>query len=114
MADNKTDNRTPEEIAEAQKTLVKILAIATAIPVLWVTFLASHGLLNPEGAAASPGGEGRYWFTVVWGVLSPVVWLVCNGYTWNQLNKGNMEAGRFAPVIPALWIIFWFAAGMVG
>ena len=114
MSDKKIDPRSPEEIAVAQKALVKILAVATGIPVLWVTFLAFNGLMHPEGAAESPGGELRYWFTVIWGLMSPVVWLVANGYTWQQIKSGNMDAGRFMPMVPALWIIFWFIAGMIG
>lgn len=114
MADSKSDTRTPEEIATAQKALVKILAVATGIPVLWVTFLAFNGLMHPEGAAASPGGEVRYWITVVWGLMSVVVWLGANGYTWTQLNRGNMDAGRILPIVPALWVIIWFTAGMIG
>lgn len=114
MAEERVDNRTPEEIAIAQKGLVKILAVATGIPVLWITFMAVSGYSNSADAASAPGGVEIFWFMVIWGLLSPVVWVVANGYTWTQINKGNMTAGRFAPLIPALWIIFWFVAGMIG
>lgn len=114
MAQERFDPRSPEEIAAAQKGLVKILAVATAIPVIWVTLLASNGFNNSADAATAPGGAGVYWLMVVWGMLSPVVWLLANGYTWNQINRGNMNAGRYMPLVPAFWIIFWFVAGMVG
>ena len=113
-ADKKIDPRSPEEIATAQKALVKILAIATGIPVAWVTMLSVNALTNSADAASAPGGAGVFWFYTVWGVMSPVVWLVTNGYTWKQINDGNMDAGRFMPMVPALWIIFWFIGGMIG
>ncbi|MCR4377749.1 MAG: hypothetical protein NUV50_06610 [Rhodospirillales bacterium] len=112
MADARIDTRTPEEIAAAQKSLVKILAVATGIPVIWVTLLAVNGFIN--SADAPVDHELFYWYVVIWGGLSPVVWLVCNGYTWNQINRGNMEAGRFLPLMPALWIITWFASQLAG
>ncbi|HEY9164270.1 MAG TPA: hypothetical protein VIN57_06635 [Magnetovibrio sp.] len=114
MADQRIDHRTPEEIASAQKSLVKILAVATGIPVLWVTLMSINGVMNSADGATAPGGVGVYWLMVGWGLLSPVVWFVGNGYTWMQINKGNMSAGRYMPLLPAFWIIFWFVAGMVG
>ena len=114
MAEDRIDTRTPEEIASAQKSLVKILAVATAVPVIWVTLMSFNALTNSADGAAAPGGLGVFWLMVVWGLLSPVVWLVGNGYTWNQINRGNMAAGRFMPLAPALWIIVWFVAGMLG
>jgi len=112
MAEARKDPRSPAEIAAAQKGLVKILAIATGIPVLWVTLLASNGLSNSTDAPVD--GEAFYWYVVIWGLLSPVVWLAANGYTWNQINKGNMRAGHFLPIVPALWIIVWFASQLGG
>ena len=114
MADDRIDTRTPEEKATAQKSLVKILAVATAFPVLWVTFMSVNGFNNSADAASAPGGAGVFWFMVIWGLFSPVAWLVGNGYTWDQINKGNMHGGRFMPLLPAFWIIFWFVAGMIG
>lgn len=114
MAQRKNDPRSPEEIAVAQKALVKILAIATGIPVAWVTFLSVNALTNSADAASAPGGAGVFWFYTMWGVMSPVVWLVANGYTWKKIEAGDMEAGRFMPMVPALWIIFWFIGGMIG
>lgn len=114
MAEGRIDNRTPEEIATAQKGLVKILAVATAIPVLWVTMLASNGFSNSADLTSVPGGPAFYWFMVIWGMASPLVWLLSNGYTWRQINAGNMQSGTYLPIVPALWIIFWFVAGMTG
>lgn len=114
MAEERVDHRTPEEIASAQKSLVKILAVATAIPTVWVTLMSVNAFTNSADAASAPGGVGVFWFMVIWGLLTPLVWLVGNGYTWNQINRGNMSAGRFMPLVPAMWIIFWFIAGMVG
>lgn len=114
MADERIDNRTPAEIAAAQKGLIRILAVATAIPTIWVTLMSSNAFSNSADAATAPGGAPVFWFMVVWGLLTPVMWLLGNGYTWNQINKGNMTAGRFMPLLPAFWIIFWFVAGMLG
>lgn len=114
MTDTRIDTRTPEEIASAQKSLVKILAVATGIPVIWVTLMSANALSNSADAATAPGGAQVFWLMVIWGLLSPVMWLVGNGYTWNEINKGNMTAGRYMPLLPAFWIIIWFVAGMVG
>lgn len=114
MAEERIDTRTPEEIASAQKSLVRILAVATGIPTIWVTLMSVNALTNSADATSAPGGEQVFWFMLGWGLLTPVVWMVSNGYTWTQINRGNMEAGRFLPLAPALWIIFWFVAGMVG
>lgn len=114
MSDERSDNRTPQERAAAQKSLVKILAVATGIPVIWVTVMSIYALTRTADAATSPGGPEVYWIMVVWGAISPAIWLLGNGYTWNQINKGNMEAGRFMPLLPAFWIIFWFAVGIAG
>lgn len=114
MADTRNDPRSPEEIAVAQRALVKILAVATGIPVLWVTLLSANGLSNSADAATAPGGVQVFWIYTLWGLMSPVVWLAANGWTWKQINDGNMDAGRLMPVVPALWIILWFIAGMVG
>ena len=114
MPDERVDNRTPAEIAAAQKGLIRILAVATAIPVIWVTLMSLNAYSNSADAASAPGGAGVFWLMVVWGLLSPAAWLLGNGYTWNQINKGNMRAGRFMPLLPAFCIIFWFVAGMLG
>ena len=114
MAEPRHDPRSPAEIAAAQKSLVKILAVATGIPVVWVTLMSLNALANSAEAANAPGGASVFWPIVVWGLLSPVAWLVGNGYTWKKINQGHMEAGRFMPLLPAFWIIVWFTAGMVG
>jgi len=96
-----------KQAAHAQRSLLKILAIATLFPTLWVILLSSRMYANLDQATA--GEEGFAIFVVVWGFLTPVIWLVSYGYTLIQINRGNMEVGRIWPLVPALWFIFWFA-----
>lgn len=108
MADTKNDPRSPEEIATAQKSLVKILAFATGVPVIFVVLMAWSLMQGTADLDAAEQSFGT--FMGIWGLLTPVVWLGSNGYTYLQINRGNMEAGRFLPLVPAFWVIFWFAA----
>jgi len=105
------DNRKPEEIKAAQRGLLKILAVATFIPNIWVTIVALNGYGNL--AQAPVGDENFVLFIVVWGLLSPVVWLSCYVYTFYQISRDNMDTGAYLPMIPALWFIFWFITQFV-
>lgn len=100
------DHRTEDEKKAAQRGLLKILGFATFVPVIWVVLLAYNGLKNID--QATPGDEAFVQFIVGWGLLSPVVWIYCFGYTFYQVSRGNMSAGRFLPLMPAFWVIFWF------
>ncbi|PHS76526.1 MAG: hypothetical protein COB59_11065 [Rhodospirillaceae bacterium] len=104
--DERVDHRTEDEIKAAQRGLLKILGFATFVPVVWVVLLAYNGYTNID--QAPPGDEIFVQFIVTWGLLSPFVWMFCFGYTFFQVSRGNMSAGRFLPLIPAFWIIFWF------
>jgi CDP-diglyceride synthetase len=107
----RVDTRNPEEIKAAQRGLLKILAVATFIPNIWVTVVASSGYTNLDQAPV--GDENFVLFVVTWGLLSPVVWLACYAYTFYQISKDNMETGAYLPMVPALWFIFWFLAQFV-
>ena len=100
------DTRTPEEKATAQRGLLKILAIATFFPAVLVTIMAS----GIDLSQVKPGDESFSYVAMIWGLLSPVVWLGSYGYTLYHINRGNMDAGRFLPLLPAFWVILWFAA----
>jgi len=102
------DTRTPEEIATAQRGLLKILAIATFFPVVWVTIMA-WGIVQGMDQV-NPDEQSFGNVAMVWGMLSPVVWLGSYGYTLYHINRGNMDAGRYLPLLPAFWVILWFAA----
>jgi len=109
--DQPIDDRTPEEIATSQRGLLKILAFATLIPNIWVVLMAWNGYQNLDKAPYEDVQFAQ--FVVVWGLLSPVVWLTCYAYTFLQINRGNMRAGAYLPMIPALWFIFWFTVQLV-
>ena len=109
--DERVEHRTLDEIKAAQRGLLKILAFATFVPVIWVVLLAYNGYTNI--GQTTPGDESFVQFIVAWGLLSPVVWLFCFGYTFFQVSRGNMSAGRFLPLMPAFWIIFWFVIQFV-
>lgn len=100
------DTRSPEEIATAQRGLLKILAIATFFPVVWVSIM-SWGMDLDQ---VKPGDEVFSYVAMTWGMLSSVVWLGSYGYTLFHINRGNMAAGRYLPLLPAFWVILWFAA----
>ena len=102
------DTRTPEEIATAQRGLLKILAIATFFPVVLVTIMAWGIVQGADQINAADQSFGM--IAMVWGLLSPVVWLGCYGYVLHHINRGNMDAGRYLPLVPAMWVILWFAA----
>lgn len=102
------DNRTPEEKATAQRALVKIMAIATFFPLGWSLVLAWDIVQKIDEVEASEVGFAYFMATT--GLLGPLVWLGSYGYALNNIRKGKMEAGSFAPIIPALWAVFWFAA----
>jgi len=101
------DPRTPQEIATAQRTLLNILAIATAFPTIWVTVLAWD--ISQNMGQITPGDKLFALYAATWGLLSPFIWLGCNGYTLSQIKRGNMGAGQKLPLVPALWVLFWFA-----
>lgn len=106
------DDRSPEEIAVAQRGLLKILAFATAVPNVWVVMLAWNGYNNMDHSA--PYDDVQFaQFVVIWGLLSPVVWLLCYSYTLFKTYRGDMRTGAYLPMIPALWFIFWFTIQFV-
>jgi|GEM_PF-1464676 len=109
--DKRIDTRTTEEINIAQRGLLKIIGVATIIPVIWVVLLAWNGYQHMDSAPYGDVGFAK--FVVAWGLLAPVVWVGCYGYVIFQMTRGNMDAGRFLPVLPALWIIFWFGVQFV-
>jgi len=109
--DKRVDPRSPEEIQAAQKGLLKILGFATFVPIIWVVLMAWNGFQNMDN---TPYGDVEFaQFIVTWGLLSPIVWISCYGYTYFQIRRGNMNVGAYLPMIPALWIVFWFTIQFV-
>jgi hypothetical protein len=108
MATEQDRPHAPEQVAQTQKGLLKILSVATAIPMVLVVLMAWS--LFKGASTMEPSEQGFAQFMWIFGLLTPLVWVSSYGYTWLQIKRGNMKAGHFYPLLPAFWIILWYAA----
>ncbi|MBF0248766.1 MAG: hypothetical protein HQL36_11970 [Alphaproteobacteria bacterium] len=89
------NRRDEEDLRQRRRLLVNLFSFATAMPNVWVAFMAKLSINA---------------FFMGWAIAAPLVWFAATAYALKSIQGGHGERAKYIAQIPALWAMVWLVA----